>query len=596
MAATTSFNQYFPGYEIMGELGRGNARVLKVRHRESGRLFAIKHFAFNTDAETLRRFQQESEIMTAIRHPHIVKVVDVHLDAELPYIVMDLVEGGDLRRRLKDRGLLTIPEVLALAAQLVSALEAIHARSVVHRDIKPENIMYRLLPDGSIEYLLTDFGIAKLREQSSTVTGSSMLTFEYASPEQFTDSRAVGYATDYYSLGVVLFECITGRVPFEYEEGNLLLHINQVISQPADLFVLPGDDFPASLKKIVLGLLAKPAADRLTDPQQLRVLIQAAYRELESNPVAAPVANLAKKTLPAPAAAGKTATPEQATLPKRNRYGYETIVPSVSAVGKTVQLLLPSRTRSLFFPVFVLVLLTTLGMGLYLVGSSYLHTFNRTKRYLSGGDSSAAHRNSIPAANPVNVRQTAYPVHPVKDQFFFDDFNDPASTQWNKGKDEQKEFSFENGKYLIRGYDSNYTYQSTRYFDIDPDKDWSLSVSASRLSGSAPDGFGLNYLADPNRETYFVFYVSDDGYYKIEAKERDNVRTLVDWTRTYSIHPGTASNLLSVVKKGTHLSFFINDEKVATLDYQGSFGNGFGLRVDGNQTVAFDQFILKSAQ
>ncbi|MFT4023444.1 MAG: serine/threonine-protein kinase, partial [Flavihumibacter sp.] len=511
---------------------------------------------------------------------HINDFDDMHLDADLPYIVMELIEGGDLRSRLKHGNALTIDETLVLAGQLVSALEAIHGKSVVHRDIKPENIMYRLLDDGSIEYLLTDFGIAKLREQSNTVTGSSMLTFEYASPEQFTDARSVGYATDYYSLGVVLFECITGRVPFEYEEGNLLLHINRVISHPADLSVFPGNGLPPSLKKLLLGLLAKPPGDRLTDPQQLRLLLQSARKELAAGPVI-------KTTRPA----AVTAMPASLQV---NRYGYETIMPA--AVGRTVQLLLPARRRSLLFPVFVLVLLTALGMGIYLVWSNYLNAFNHTERYTSGSDSSAALQKPVASANPVNAQTVSYPVHPVKDQFFFDDFDDAASTRWNKGRDDQKEFALENGKYLIRGYDSNFTYQSTRHFNIDVNKDWSVSVTASRLSGSAPDGFGLNYLSDPDQETYFVFYISDDGFYKIEAKEHDNVRTLVDWTRTYSIHPGKASNLLSVEKKGAHLSFFINDEKVETIGYQGAFGNGFGLRVDGNQTVAFDQFILKSAQ
>lgn len=578
--ATTSFNQYFPDYEIIGELGRGNARVLKVRHRSSGRLMAIKHFAFNTDPDTLRRFQQESEIMTAIQHRHIVKILDVHLDADLPYIVMDLVEGGDLRRKLKDRNFLPVADVLVLADQLISALEAIHGKAVVHRDIKPENIMYRPLPDGSTEYLLTDFGIAKLREQSNTVTGSSMLTFEYASPEQFTDSRAVGYATDYYSLGVVLYECITGRVPFEYEEGNLLLHINQVISHPVDLFVMPGNDFPPSLRKMVLGLLAKSAGERLTDTRQLRLLLQSAKHEMAAQPQVDAIAMPSKKTLPAP---------------RVNRYGYETILPSVSAMSKTVQLLLPAKRRSLFFPVFVLMLLFALGMGIYLVWGNYLNAFNHTEQYVNQGDSAtrSKSRNDNPASP---VRNTSFAVKPAKNDFFFDDFSDPKTTQWNKGSDEQKEFAFEKGKYIIRGYDSNYTYQSTRYFDINTDKDWTVSVGASRESGSAPDGFGLNYLSDPNREAYFMFYISDDGYFKIEAKEGENVRALVDWTRTYAIHPGTAMNQLSVVKKGNQLSFFINDESVQQLDFQGAFGNGFGMRVDGNQTVAFDQFILKSVQ
>ena len=112
--ATSVFREYFKGYEILGELGRGNARVLKAKNLVTGELVAIKHFAFNTDADTLRRFQRESEIMKSIEHHCIVKILEVHLDAELPYIVMQLIEGGDLRSLLKSHDTLDIPSVIAL--------------------------------------------------------------------------------------------------------------------------------------------------------------------------------------------------------------------------------------------------------------------------------------------------------------------------------------------------------------------------------------------------------------------------------------------------------------------------------------------------
>ncbi|MES1223930.1 MAG: serine/threonine-protein kinase, partial [Bacteroidota bacterium] len=182
--ATSIFREYFKGYEILGELGRGNARVLKARNLQTGGLVAIKHFAFNTDTDTLRRFQRESEIMKSIEHDNIVKIIEVHLDAELPYIVMQLIEGGDLRSLLKVSGTLNMAEVIILTDQMTQALTAIHNKAIIHRDIKPENIMYRRLDSGEIQFLLTDFGIARLREQADavTVTGSSMMTYDYASP------------------------------------------------------------------------------------------------------------------------------------------------------------------------------------------------------------------------------------------------------------------------------------------------------------------------------------------------------------------------------------------------------------------------------
>src|SRR5690349_15597442 len=135
--ATSIFKEYFRGYEILGELGRVNARVLKARHKYTGELVAIKHFAFNTEPDALRRFQRESEIMKSIQHDNIVKIIEVHLDAELPYIVMQLVEGGDLRSLLKTYGTLDIPTVIRLGHHITAALDAIHTKDVVHRDIKP---------------------------------------------------------------------------------------------------------------------------------------------------------------------------------------------------------------------------------------------------------------------------------------------------------------------------------------------------------------------------------------------------------------------------------------------------------------------------
>ncbi len=297
--ATSIFREYFKGYEILGEIGRGNARVLKARHLVSGNLVAIKHFAFNTDADTLRRFQRESEIMKSIQHDHIVKIVDVHLDAELPYIVMQLIEGGDVRRLLKERGTLEVDTVIQLAQHMTDALDAIHAKGVVHRDIKPENIMYRRLPNGELHFLLTDFGIAKLREQTNTVTGSSMLTYEYASPEQFNHSKIVSTPTDYYSLGIVLYECLTGFVPFAYNDEDLLWHINRVIESPVPVPVLPEERFmPPSLLQLLHGLLAKQAMNRLSDSLQVRDLLQKAAVENAQGRFRKPVSVTKTKRLP----------------------------------------------------------------------------------------------------------------------------------------------------------------------------------------------------------------------------------------------------------------------------------------------------------
>ena len=283
---TTSVNTDFPGYEILAEIGRSNARVVKARHIASGNLVAIKHFAIDTDAETLARFAREADIMTSINHPNVVKIREVNLIAALPFIAMDYVEGGDLRSLMKQRGRLDIPTTVRLGLQMTEALNAIHPAGIVHRDIKPGNILYRTLTNGELHFLLTDFGIARLQDQTNfTKTGQSLMTYDYASPEQFDDPKGVGTASDYYSLGVVLYECLTGKVPFSVADTGLGTFIGRVMREAPLAPTLPlNTNLPASLNTLLLSLLAKKPVERLHEAHELELLLyQANVERLQRN-------------------------------------------------------------------------------------------------------------------------------------------------------------------------------------------------------------------------------------------------------------------------------------------------------------------------
>ncbi|MEZ0610080.1 serine/threonine-protein kinase [Fibrella sp. WM1] len=282
--STVNFNVNFPDYEIISELGRGNARVLKARHRPTGDLVAIKQFALNTDPDTLRRFARESDIMTGIEHPNIVRVREIQLEAAMPYLVMEFVEGGDLRGLLRTEGRLTLTTLIRLGLQMAEAFKVIHSRGVVHRDIKPENILYRRLVSGELHFLLTDFGIAKIRadESTRTRTGQSLMTYEYAAPEQFDDPRQVNVATDFYGLGVVLYEALTGQVPFAlHNDAGLAQFMNQVLTAPPPPPYLPdGQYVPPSLTEALRQMLAKNSAQRLDQADELELLLEQAKVEL----------------------------------------------------------------------------------------------------------------------------------------------------------------------------------------------------------------------------------------------------------------------------------------------------------------------------
>ena len=589
--ATSIFKEYFRGYEILGEIGRGNARVLKARHLASGILVAIKHFAFNTDADTLRRFQRESEIMKSIQHDHIVKIVDVHLDAELPYIVMQLIEGGDVRRLLKDRGALEVDTVIQLAQHMTDALDAIHAKGVVHRDIKPENIMYRRLPNGELHFLLTDFGIAKLREQTNTVTGSSMLTYEYASPEQFSHARTVSTPTDYYSLGVVLYECLMGAVPFAYNNEDLLWHINRVIECPIPEVILPDNRYlPPSLLQLLHGLLAKQAVHRLNDTEHVRLLLQKAGVENAQSRYVQPVSvNKTKKVTQVLA---------------------KTKVPAVVA----------GKKKEIVFTILGVLLFSAFMMGMWAVfpnkegedagddkatvlpvdsvavaNVNHKSVPNHNKTLITP----VVHETPETAISPVGNASALVPTDAgvsLQNGLYYDDFSDDVDSIWEIGRDENSVFKFSHGKYIIKGLTDSLTYHATVKFDLNIDRNFSVSATATQWGNEPDEAYGINFCGNTDTDAYFVYYITSNGYYSVGAMTNGDWHPIINWTRTSNIHPNSEVNTLSIEKRNNSLFFYINDKVENVLPFTGGYGNCFGLRVDGAQTVAFDQLIVKGSK
>lgn len=279
--STVSFNTHFPGYDVLGEISRSNARVLKARHVATGDIVAIKHFALNTDADTLRRFERESQIMLQMAHPNIVRIREVRLDTDLPYLVMDYLEGGSLRQLLTQDGCLSVEMTIRVGLQVLNAFRLIHAQGIIHRDVKPENILYHRLDSGELHFLLTDFGVARLHEQPVTVTGQSLMTYEYAAPEQFDNPRQVDEGADYYALGVVLYECLTGKVPFAMRgETGMVTFMNAVLTTPPPAPVLPSDhSLPGSLETLLQQLLAKKPDERIHNPDAVKLALKQAEVE-----------------------------------------------------------------------------------------------------------------------------------------------------------------------------------------------------------------------------------------------------------------------------------------------------------------------------
>ncbi|MDQ4079398.1 MAG: serine/threonine protein kinase, partial [Gemmatimonadota bacterium] len=209
-------------YEIVGELGRGGmAIVLRGRERALDREVAIKvlPLSHSFDAEFIERFQQEARTAAKLEHPHIVPIYRVGRTGRVIYFVMKYLRGDSVSGMLRERGTLAPAEIRRLLREVGGALRYASDRGVVHRDIKPDNIML----DESGHFIVTDFGIAKSASgQRMTATGMSLGTPRYMSPEQARGKELDG-RSDIYSLGVVAYECLAGRVPFDATENHAIL-------------------------------------------------------------------------------------------------------------------------------------------------------------------------------------------------------------------------------------------------------------------------------------------------------------------------------------------------------------------------------------
>lgn len=262
-------------YEILELVGTGGmAKVYKARCHRLNRLVAIKILRedLSQDAEFRRRFHDESQAVAMLSHPNIVAVYDVSRSSELEYIVMELIDGITLKQYMQKKGnKLNWREALHFITQIIKALGHAHSRGIIHRDIKPHNIM--VLRDGSVK--VADFGIARVASGGhSTLTQEALGSVHYISPEQARGSH-IDARSDLYSAGVVLYEMLTGRLPFEGDTpvSVAIQHINSIPLSPREL----EPSIPEALEAITMKAMAPnpdnrylSADDMLADLEEFR--------------------------------------------------------------------------------------------------------------------------------------------------------------------------------------------------------------------------------------------------------------------------------------------------------------------------------------
>ncbi len=267
-------------YELVELIGRGGmSSVWKAHDRLLDRTIAIKslHEQFTQDEEYVERFRREARSVAQLSHPNIVTVIDRGEEKGRQYIVFEYVEGENLKQLIERSGPLPVRDALLLTLQMARALGFAHERGLIHRDVKPQNVL--LNEDGQPK--MTDFGIARSVDvEGVTITGTVLGTSEYIAPEQARGQR-VDALTDVYSLGVVLYELLTGRVPFQGESfvAIALRHVNE--PAPSVLELRP--DCPPRVGMAVERALAKRPEDRFGSMSELCGELEACLYELDSS-------------------------------------------------------------------------------------------------------------------------------------------------------------------------------------------------------------------------------------------------------------------------------------------------------------------------
>lgn len=252
-------------YEILEAIGSGGmAVVYKARCHRLNRLVAIKILKdeLSQDAEFRRRFHAESQAVAMLSHPNIVSVYDVSHSDNVDYIVMELIDGITLKQYMQQKGVLNWREVLHFSTQIAKALEHAHSRGIIHRDIKPHNIM--ILKDGTVK--VADFGIARVSSAQSTLTREALGSVHYISPEQAKGSK-IDCRSDIYSLGVVMYEMLTGQTPYDGETpvSVAIKHINAGASLPRSI----NPQIPIGLEQITMHAMAADPDDRYENATEL---------------------------------------------------------------------------------------------------------------------------------------------------------------------------------------------------------------------------------------------------------------------------------------------------------------------------------------
>ncbi|MEW5961512.1 MAG: serine/threonine-protein kinase, partial [Chloroflexota bacterium] len=543
-------------YQIIEQIGIGGmATVYKAYQPSMDRYVAVKILPSQLaqDPNFAKRFEHEAKAIAALEHPHILPIHDFGTAEGHTYMVMRYVEGGTLSSQMGRS--IAYRRIVRLVSDIARALDYAHQQGVVHRDIKPSNILI----DKHGEALLTDFGVAKMvagsKSTQLTTAGSILGTPAYMSPEQ-AGSTDVDGRSDIYSLGVVLFELLTGQPPYRAETplAVVLMHVNDPLPPPHTI----KPDIPEPLERVVLKAMAKKAGDRFQTAGEMAQALEQALRQVETGPTTAEIPRAIPPTQPIPA-------------PKAEK----SMLPLLVGGGLLVLLLCIVGGSILGW-----VVLTPKDQGV--AGATPTSSGGRVQATLpliqaatptptaAPTEPAATTPTATPSPTPevdTNGGDTLVDLSNLMGDILFQEDFGINRRGWHTGEQEddygRSNAELVDGRYRLTQNAKRDVVWWVTMDDVDFN-DFMLTIDATPVEHNAPFAYGPIFRRTGD-EDFYMFQIDTDGFFTVHLNEGGQWQTLIDYTELAAINK-EGLNQITIQAIGSTLTFFVNDALATTIE------------------------------
>jgi len=565
-------------------LGKGGfAMVYKAKDVLLDRTVALKFFsASGDDKHTLIK---EISRAISLEHPNLCRYYDatmleqlnLHGEVDKTEVgVMEYLDGGDLKTYWKAH-----PEQqLKLLTDVLKGLSFLHKWGIIHRDLKPANILIKNTEEGPVAKI-TDFGISK--DVGSNHTSSSLLmgTIEYMAPEQFSPAKygiegKIGTNLDLWSFGLMVYELVTGGCLFGSRGGDSSAEqvMGNILS--SDLFEDKISKLPEPYLSVVKRCLVKDAKQRVQRADELIAL-------MEGKPVSQDIEQaLDTQVLLAPVTKTEvlgSADPETKPILSGN-------IP-LSGKGRSKKLKIVGIAGILFLVALMIFLLRSSWLVLPARSDNVELSKDTSKSALTSSPVLIASKTAIKGKFSFDTTQVV--KHGVKINFI-EDFSDTTHF-WSVAEGATIADGKLRYKFLEKGQTSILT--PVLLFSLNTNKDFSISVRTKWISGADDVSFGIQYFMDTGGLNRCEFSIAANGAFSIGTVKNGKWEPLQNWKNSEHINKNSLPNILDIVKKGNYISFYINDNQVASFPFEGGYvGTAYGVSVSASQTVEFDDFKI----